>query len=54
MARIIEKHFPSLLPLALRKAERLKTVDALSNMIDKLLEAKTVEQAREVLEDDAQ
>lgn len=54
LARFIEKHFPPLLPLALRKAERLKTVDALNSVIDKLLEAKTVEQAREVLEEDAQ
>jgi hypothetical protein len=37
-----------------RKAGRLKTVDALNSVIDKLLEAKTVEQAREVLEEDAQ
>jgi hypothetical protein len=54
LARIIEKHFPPLLPLARRKAEHLKSVSTLNSVIDKLLEAQTMEQAREVLEEDAQ
>ena len=37
-----------------RERTRDETVDALNSVIDKLLEAKTVEQAREVLEEDAQ
>ena len=54
LARFIKKHFPPLLPLAQQKAAQLKTVDALNSTIDKLLDAQTVEQAREVLEEDAQ
>jgi hypothetical protein len=51
LTRIIEKHFPQLLPLAQQKAGQLKTVDTLNNAIDKLLEAQTMEQARQVLEE---
>ena len=50
LTRIIEKHFPPLLPLAQQKAAQLKTSDALNSTIDKLLEVQTVEQTREVLE----
>ncbi len=54
LARLIEKHFLLLLPLAQQKAAQLKTVDALNTTIDKLLEAQTLEQAREVLEESTQ
>jgi predicted transposase YdaD len=54
LTRIIEKHFLPLLPLAQQKAAQLKTVDALNTTIDKLLEAQTIEQAREVLEESIQ
>lgn len=54
LTRIIEKHFLPLLPLAQQKAAQLKTVDALNITIDKLLEAQTLEQAREVLEESIQ
>ena len=49
--RIIEKRFPPLLPLAQKKVVLLKTVDELYNTFDKLLEAQTIEQARQVLEE---
>ncbi len=54
LARIAEKHFPPLLYLAQHKAAQLKTIDTLNSAIDKLLEAQTLEQARQVLEEKEQ
>jgi flagellar biosynthesis/type III secretory pathway protein FliH len=51
LARIIEKHFPPLLYLAQQKAAQLTTIDKLNKVIDKLLEVQTLEQARQVLEE---
>jgi flagellar biosynthesis/type III secretory pathway protein FliH len=49
--RIIEKCFPPLLPLAQKKVALLKTMDDLNSAFDKLLDAQTIEQARQVLEE---
>jgi hypothetical protein len=50
LTRIIEKHFPQLLPLAQQKAAQLTSVDTLNSIIDTLLEVQTMEQAEQVLE----
>jgi hypothetical protein len=49
--KIIEKCFPPLLPLAQKKVALLKTMDDLNSAFDKLLDAQTIEQARQVLEE---
>lgn len=51
ITRIIEKHFPSLLPLAQKKVAHIKAVAELNSAFDKLLEVQTLEQARQVLEE---
>jgi hypothetical protein len=51
LTRIVEKQFPPLLSLAQKKVALLKTVDDLNSAIDKLLDAQTIEQARQVLEE---
>jgi hypothetical protein len=51
LARIVEKHFPPLLLLAQQKAAQLKTIDKLNRVIDSLLDVQTLEQARQVLEE---
>jgi hypothetical protein len=51
ITRIIEKHFPPLLPLAQKKVPHMKTLAESNSIIDKLLEVQTLEQARQVLEE---
>jgi hypothetical protein len=51
ITRVIEKHFPPLLPLAQKKVAHSKAVAELNSAFDKLLEVQTIEQARQVLEE---
>ncbi len=50
LVRLVEKHFPELLPLA-QQAAQLNNLVVLKVTVDKLLGAKTTEQARNILED---
>ncbi len=51
LVRLVEKHFPELLPLAQQQAAQLNNLVVLNTAVDKLLGAQTIEQARQVLED---
>lgn len=50
LLRSVEKRFPELLPLA-QQATQLNNLAALNTAVDKLLGAKTVKKARNVLEE---
>jgi flagellar biosynthesis/type III secretory pathway protein FliH len=49
LVRLVEKHFPELLPLAQQQAAQLNNLVALNATVDKLLGAKTVKQAKKIL-----
>ena len=51
LVRLVEKHFPELLPLAQQQAAQLNNLMALNAVVDKLLGAKTVEQAKQILDE---
>jgi hypothetical protein len=49
LLRIVETRFPELLPLAQQAAERITVPVTLSVLVDRLLLARTIEQARQAL-----
>jgi hypothetical protein len=49
LVRIVEKHFPELLPLAQQQVAQLNNLVVLNTAVDKLLGVQTTEQARQVL-----
>ena len=49
LVRVVETRFPELTALARQQAERFTVPEVLSDVIDKLLTAQTVERARQVL-----
>jgi hypothetical protein len=51
LLRIVETRFPDLLPLARQAAERITVPMTLSILVDKLLLARTIEQARQALQE---
>ncbi len=51
LVRVVETHFSALLPLARQEAERSTTAAALNVKVDKLLLAKTPEEARQALQE---
>ena len=51
LIRFVETHFPALLSLASEEAERSTTLEMLNTKVDKLLVAKTVEEARQILQE---
>jgi hypothetical protein len=51
LLRIVETRFPELLPLARQAAERITVPMRLSVLVDKLLLAHTIEQARQALQE---
>jgi len=51
LLRIVETRFPELLPLAQQATERITVPMTLSVLVDKLLLARTIEQARQALQE---
>jgi hypothetical protein len=51
LKRLAEKRFPPLLPLVQKKITLLKTVDELNSTFDKLFQAQTIKEAKQVLEE---
>ena len=51
LIRVAQTHFPELLPLARQEAERSTTAAALNAKVDKLLIAKTPDEARQALQE---
>jgi len=51
LIRVVQTHFPELLPLARQEVERSATVATLNAKVDKLLLAKTADEARQALQE---
>ncbi len=49
--RCVKKRFPVLVPLAEERAAQLEDFEVLNNMIDAVLDAKTIEEVRRILEE---
>jgi hypothetical protein len=50
LVRRVQKSFPTLVHLAKEKAALLQDVEILNNVIDAIIDAETLEEARDILE----
>lgn len=51
LVRYVQRHFPVLAPLAEERAARMEDFEVLNDMLDTLIDAKTIEEARRILEE---